>query len=346
MAFDLLSTVEQGGCSAKLSPKQLGEILNKLPKSDNPNIMVDIDTHDDAGVYKINDETALIYTTDFFPPVCSDPLEFGEVAAANALSDVYAMGGTPIMALNLMMFSANKLPMDAYVAIMQGGHNKVTEAGAVILGGHTIDDHPPKYGLAVVGTVHPDKLVTNANVEPGDNLVLTKPLGIGVALAAHKLKMASDDLLKQAVDQMKLLNKTGAEIMQRYHVKAATDITGFGLLGHSMKMAEASNVSININANALPFFEGIDELLEDGCIPGAAFRNLDFIQDEVEFDEQTDYNMKMLACDAQTSGGLLIAVKPEYTEDLLMDLLDSGLHPQARIIGQAVERKAKSIYFK
>ena len=161
-SFDLLTTIEYGGCSAKLPAGLLADVLKELPLSVDPNLLVDVNTHDDAGVYRINQDTALIFTTDFFPPICSDPFEFGEIAAANALSDVYAMGGTPLMALNLMMFSREKIPMDVFGMILQGGHAKVSEAGALIVGGHTIEDHPPKYGLAVIGTVHPDKLITNA----------------------------------------------------------------------------------------------------------------------------------------------------------------------------------------
>ncbi|MDP4185118.1 MAG: selenide, water dikinase SelD [Bacteroidota bacterium] len=345
MDFDLLSTVENGGCSAKLSPKQLEGILAKLPRVTHENLMVGIDTHDDAGVYRLNEDTALIYTTDFFPPVCSNPYEFGQIAAANALSDVYAMGGKPLLALNLMMFPSKQLPMEAYTDILRGGFNKVEEAEALLVGGHTIEDTPPKYGLAVVGVVHPDKLITNAGVKPGDVLILTKPLGTGVILAGQRNKLTDETSVQTVLNSMKLLNKTGAEIMQKYEVKGATDITGFGLLGHSMRMAQASNVSFHLISKSLPLFPEVYSLLDDGCIPGAAFRNLEFVNDQLSFSKNVNYNMKMLACDAQTSGGLLMAVAAENAYEVLSALHDSGVHPDAAIIGDAVPRSAKSIYF-
>ena len=190
MKVDLLKLVEYGGCSAKIPAKQLEEILKVLPLPSDPNILVDIDTHDDAGVYRINDDLALVLTTDFFPPVCSDPYEFGQIAAANSISDVYAMGGDPVLALNIMMFPAKDLPMEAYAAILKGGFDKAAEAGVRIIGGHTIDDSPPKYGLAVVGFIHPDKITTNAGARPGDKLILTKPVGTGVIMAAQKIGRA------------------------------------------------------------------------------------------------------------------------------------------------------------
>lgn len=345
MSYDLLSTVEYGGCSAKLSPKQLSEVLDKLPKVSDEKILVDIDTHDDAGVYKLNDEQALIFTTDFFPPVCSDPYTFGQIAAANALSDVYAMGGTPILALNLMMFSANKMPMDAYTAILQGGFDKVQEAGAFTVGGHTIEDFPPKYGLAVVGLVHPSKLVTNAQAQAGDLLVLTKPLGIGTIVAGQRLEMVSQANYQAALEQMSLLNKTAAGLMAKYNVKAATDVTGFGLLGHGLKLAEASRVSMHIHSDALPLLPGAYELMDSGCVPGAAFRNLEYCEKSLKFRPGVDYSLKMLALDAQTSGGMLICVKAEQASALVDELLATGLHPQTAIIGEVVPQEESAIYF-
>ncbi len=342
--FDLLSTVEQGGCSAKLSPVQLGEILAKLPKVEHPNLMVGIETHDDAGVYKLNDETALIYTTDFFPPVCSDGYEFGQIAAANALSDVYAMGGTPLLALNLMMFSASKIPLSIFGAILQGGHDKVVEAGALVLGGHTIEDFPPKFGLAVVGTVHPDRLITNSGVRAGDVLILTKPLGTGVILAGQRSKMTDELTVRKALDCMKQLNKSGAEAMQMFNLKGATDITGFGLLGHAMRMADASNVTLRIYSGSLPHFPESITLLEDGCIPGAAFRNLEFVRGSTSFGSNLAYERKMLCCDAQTSGGLLMAVPAERATELLEQLKTKAGLPESAIIGEALPRSKKSLY--
>jgi len=341
--FDLLSTVEQGGCSAKLSPLQLGEILAKLPKISHPNLMVGIETHDDAGVYKLNEETALIYTTDFFPPVCSDGYEFGQIAAANALSDVYAMGGTPLLALNLMMFSAVKIPLEVFGEIMKGGHDKVVEAGALILGGHTIEDYPPKFGLAVVGTVHPDRLITNSGVRAGDVMILTKPLGSGVILAGQRNGMTKGETVQKVLDYMKLLNKSGAAVMQEYNLKGATDVTGFGLLGHAMRMAEASGVTLRIQSQDLPHYPEALALLDEGCIPGAAFRNLEFVKESTEFGTSLNYERKMLCCDAQTSGGLLMAVPAEKAKEVLAALKKAGL-PESAVIGEAVPKSNRSLY--
>ena len=343
MKIDLLQMVESGGCSAKISPKQLEEILKYLPLPKDPNILVDIDTHDDAGVYKVNDDLALVLTTDFFPPVCSDPYEFGQIAAANSISDVYAMGGDPVLALNIMMFPAAKLPMVAYADILKGGFDKASEAGVRIIGGHTLDDYPPKYGLAVVGYIHPGKIITNAGVIPGDSLILTKPIGTGVILAGHRLGMVSDDNLAEAKRLMKLLNKTGAEVMKRYNIRGATDITGFGLAGHTLKMAKASKVSLIINMKEVPLIGNSYQLIDDGCIPGASFRNLDYAEKDIDFASDLDYNLKMIAFDAQTSGGLLFSAPSDKVNKIVEDLRSASLS-DSKVIGYATEPKEKCIY--
>ena len=343
MKIDLLQMVEYGGCSAKISPKQLEEILKYLPLPEDPNILVDIDTHDDAGVYRVNDDLALVLTTDFFPPVCSDPFEFGQIAAANSISDVYAMGGDPILALNIMMFPASKLPMEAYAEILKGGFDKAAEAGVRIIGGHTIDDFPPKYGLAVVGYIHPQKIITNAGIKPGERLILTKPVGTGVILAGHRLGMASDIALEEAKRLMKLLNKSGAEVMKKYNVRGATDITGFGLAGHALKMAKASGVSIIINMKEVPLIGNSYHLIDDGCIPGASFRNLDYAEKDIYFAQDLDYNLKMLAFDAQTSGGLFFSAPSEKVKEILEDLHTAGLK-DSKVIGSVIVQKEKLIY--
>lgn len=331
--FDLLSTVEYGGCSAKLSPNELTELLKAIPIISDSNIMVDVTTHDDAGVYKINDTTALIVTTDFFPPVCSDAEDFGEIAAANSLSDIYAMGGKPLLALNINMFPSKEIPLTVLRDILLGGARKVQEAGAFTMGGHTIDDATPKYGLAVVGTVEPEKLITNSGLREGDVMILTKPLGVGVLIAAERMGIADKEAYNEAISQMKLLNKYGAELMQKYGVKGATDVTGFGLAGHGMKMAEASGVTIEIDSSRLPVLPQVMELLDEGCIAGASFRNLDFIKESVIFSDSCSTSFKMLCCDAQTSGGLLMGVAPEKADKLLEELKQSPLHSFAAIIG-------------
>jgi selenide,water dikinase len=340
MKTDLLQMVEYGGCSAKVSPKLLDEILKYLPLPKDPNILVDIETHDDAGVYKVNDDLALVLTTDFFPPVCSDPYEFGQIAAANSISDVYAMGGDPVLALNIMMFPSAKLPMEAYAEIMKGGFDKATEAGVRIIGGHTIDDFPPKYGLAVVGYIHPQKIITNAGARPGDFLIITKPVGTGIVMAAQRLGMADNADIDEAKRLMKLLNKSGAETMKRYYVKGATDVTGFGLAGHALKMARASNVSMKISMKQVPLIGKTCKLLDDGCIPGASFRNLEYAEPDTHFDDGLDYNLKMIAFDAQTSGGLLMSVDPDMVEKVISGLHEAGLL-SAAIIGSVTGKGEK-----
>ncbi len=342
MKVDLLKMVEYGGCSAKIPPKQLEEILKYLPLPKDPNILVDIDTHDDAGVYRVSDDLALVFTTDFFPPVCSDPYEFGQIAAANSISDVYAMGGDPVLALNIMMFPAAKLPMEAYSEILKGGFDKATEAGVRIIGGHTLDDFPPKYGLAVIGYVHPKKIITNSGARPGDALILTKQIGTGVIMAAQRLGMAADIDIAEAKRLMKLLNKSGAEIMKKYEVKGGTDITGFGLAGHALKMAKASNVSVRLIMNKVPLIGSAYKLTDEGCIPGASFRNLEYVEEYLQVSPDLDYNLKMLAFDAQTSGGLLMCVPADKVESILADLKSAGLGSSS-VIGDVIEKKDKHL---
>jgi selenide,water dikinase len=343
MKIDLLQMVENGGCSAKISPGQLEEVLRLLPLPEDPDILVGIETHDDAGVYRVNNDLALVVTTDFFPPVCSDPYEFGQIAASNAISDVYAMGGTPVIALNIMMFPAAKLPLDAYADILRGGSDKAAEAGVKIIGGHTIDDFPPKYGLAVVGYIHPEKIITNTGARQGDLLILTKPVGTGIILAGQKLGLAMENDVNEAKRQMKLLNRSGGEVMKKFNINGATDITGFGLAGHTLKMAKASNVSIMLNMKKVPLIGNTYRIIDEGCIPGAAFRNLDFADPDAQFAEDLDYNLKMIAFDAQTSGGLLICVPSGQEKKIMTELKDAGLQHSA-IIGSVTDLKEKYIY--
>lgn len=341
MEFDLLSLVEQGGCSAKLPAKELEKALADLPKISHKNVLVDIETHDDGGVYKISDDYALIQTTDFFPPVCSDPYDFGQIAAANALSDVYAMGGQVLSALNLVLFPA-QISLDILKEILRGGQDKVHESGGVILGGHTIADDIPKYGLAVTGFVHPDHVVTNSKLRPGDYLVLTKPIGTGITISAKRNGLAPEAVYKEAIDNMKLLNDKGAIVMNKYNIQAATDITGFGLLGHAKKMADGSKTSIHLNVNKVPVMDHVLNLVDMGCIPGAAFRNQEFCGQDCLFDNQVTYNEKMLLFDAQTSGGLLMSVPPEKVNDLVEELKESG-YPVSSIVGEVSEKMEHSV---
>lgn len=338
-SFDLLSTVEYGGCSAKIPASVLESILINLPKVIDPNVLVDIETHDDAGVYRINDEFALIVTTDFFPPICSDPFEFGQIAATNSISDVYAMGGEPFLALNIAMFPSTKIPLEVYQKILEGASSVAQEAGTIIIGGHTIDDYPPKFGLAVIGKVNPNKVITNAGLKPGEKLVLTKPLGTGIIVAGQRLDMVPNSAYLEALKWMKTLNAEGCKIMQQYSVTGATDITGFGLLGHALKMAKASKVNLNIHSKSIPYINNTYSLVDDGCIPGAAFRNLEYIEKYVNF-QNVDYNLKMILTDAQTSGGLLMGVKPSIADDVVNELKNKGLR-YSSIIGNVEEGEGR-----
>jgi len=334
MKTDLLRFTTSGGCSAKISPAMLEEVLKQLPLPYDPDVLVDINTHDDAGVYRLNEDLALVITTDFFPPVCSDPYEFGQIAAANSISDVYAMGGKPALALNLMMFPASELPVEAYTEILRGGYDKASEAGVRILGGHTIDDPIPKYGLAVIGFVNPGKIITNAGIKPGDKLILTKPLGTGVILAGSRLGLLEGGELEEALFFMKMLNDTASAIANKFGVSGGTDITGFGLAGHALKMARASNVNISINLQSMPLITGTKRLLSEGCIPGAAFRNQEFAGKDLTAEPGADYDLIMAAFDAQTSGGLLVGVPPSLAGVVLDEMKAAGLS-YSSIIGEA-----------
>lgn len=324
MKIDLLEFTESGGCSAKLPAAELEKVLSNFPKITNKNLLVDIDTQDDAAVYKLNEEQAIIFTTDFFPPLCSDPYEFGQIAAANSLSDVYAMGGTPLLALNIAMFPGKALPLEAYAKILDGGQMIVSQASAMLVGGHTIDDAVPKYGLAVVGLVHPNKIVTNAGLEPGDVLVLTKPIGSGIILSGHRVGLASIESYRTTIDNMKVLNSNGLNAIKEAKIKGGTDITGFGLLGHALKMARASNVTIRIDAHSVPLLPHALELADNGCIPGAAFLNLKYVEDETHFSAEIPFSYKAILADAQTSGGLLLAIKPNMVAKAVESLNREG----------------------
>jgi selenide,water dikinase len=253
------------------------------------------------------------------------------------------MGGDPIVALNIMMFPATRLPMEAYADIIKGGADKATEAGVRIIGGHTIDDSTPKYGLAVVGYVHPGKIVTNAGARPGDSLILTKPVGTGVILAGQRLGLAMEQDIDEAKRQMKLLNRSAAEVMKKFNIRGATDITGFGLAGHALKMARASKVSISLDLKQIPLIGDTYRLVDEGCIPGAAFRNLDYTETDTSFASGIDYNLKMIAFDAQTSGGLLMSVPEKIAGNVLSSLLAAGL-AESSIIGHVTGKEDKYLH--
>ena len=299
------------------------------------------ETGDDAAVYRLNDETALIVTVDFFPPITDDPYEFGAIAAANSLSDVYAMGGKPLIALNVVGFPAS-LDKEILGRTLQGGYAKAAEAECLIVGGHTVDDPEPKYGLSVIGVVEPGKQVSNAGAKPGDVLVLSKPIGTGIITTAGKQGVVDPGVMARAVETMAALNKPGALAMQRVGVNAATDITGFGLLGHLKSMVKGSGVAAEINLAAVPALPGARELLENGVAPGGTHRNVSSVNDAVTWDAALTDEDRLLLCDAQTSGGLLMSVPADRAGKLVDALGDEGA-PCAAVVGRIIDGPAGSI---
>jgi selenide,water dikinase len=309
-----------------------------------PDLLVGNDTGDDAAVYRLDKNTAIIVTVDFFTPITDDPYEFGVIAAANSLSDVYAMGGKPLVALNIVGFPA-ELAVDMLGDVLKGGYDKAAEAGCLIVGGHTVDDAEPKYGLSVVGLIEPGKEVSNANAQPGDVLVLTKPIGTGIITTGCKQGITPDDILKNAVDVMATLNKGAAEAMMRVGINSCTDITGFGLMGHLRGMTRGSKVGAIINARDVPVLPGVWDLLEKNVVPGGTFRNMNGIEDSVDWDESLTDQQRLLMCDAQTSGGLLISVTKDKVEKLLSELEISGVETRV-IVGEITAENSGRILVK
>jgi selenide,water dikinase len=282
------------------------------------------DSSDDAAVYTLDDGRTIIQSVDFFTPIVDDPFTFGQIAAANSLSDIYAMGGTPLFALNVVAFNSDELPLSILTDILNGGVNIATEAGIPILGGHTIKDKEPKYGMVVTGEVSPDKLTRNDTAQIGDLLVLTKPLGTGIISTAIKRGIANENVMNTAIDTMRNLNKSAAEAMSEVGVNACTDITGYGLLGHLLEMCKGSNISATIEFNSIPFMNSVFELAQEGVIPSGTKRNLEFVQNDIIPAEYlAEFQLHMLA-DAQTSGGLLISVSPNKAETLVNALKSNG----------------------
>ncbi len=299
------------------------------------------ETGDDAAVYRINDDTALIMTVDFFPPITDDPFEFGAIAAANALSDVYAMGGKPLVALNIVGFPS-ALDKGILGEILRGGYSKTAEAECLIVGGHTVDDPEPKYGLSVVGIVKPGRQTTNAGARVGDSLVLTKPLGTGIITTAGKQGRVDSGVLQGAVSAMSTLNRSASQAMTKVGVHACTDITGFGLMGHLKSMVKGSGVSVEINLGRVPTLPGTWDLLEQGIAPGGTGRNRDSVADVVRWHPDLTDNDQLLLCDAQTSGGLLMSVAAEKEAELVRELESAGA-PCASVVGRVVEGPAGTI---
>ncbi|MEW6025997.1 MAG: selenide, water dikinase SelD [Planctomycetota bacterium] len=332
----LTRTVQSGGCAAKLSPDILFKALHKLPVSRHHNLLVGLSQPDDAGVYKLSSQIAIIQTVDFFPPIVDESYLFGQIAAANALSDVYAMGGRPVTAMNVVGFPANKLPLDILREMLKGGIDKIQESGAVLVGGHTINDVELKYGLSVTGIVHPDDIITNFNAQPGDHLILTKPLGTGVYTSALKAGRIKQGQMEPVIESMLTLNRIASEIAAKMKANACTDVTGFSLIGHSCLMASNSKVSMVIDRKAVPFFEGALELAEDGFVPCGTRNNLRSYQRYVSMPKNLPEEAVNLLFDPQTSGGLLLSVAPNKAQLLLQRLQDKGIK-EAAIIGEVTK---------
>lgn len=323
-----------------MGPHTLSQVLRHLPVPNDPRLLVGLETSDDAAVYRLNNEQALIVTVDFFTPVVDDPYLFGQIAAANALSDIYAMGGKPLLALNIVCFP-DCLPPAVLGEILRGGADKVMEGGCILAGGHTVRDDEPKYGLAVAGLAPPADIVTNATARPGDLLVLTKPLGTGIINTAVKVELASEDAGREAGRCMSALNKEASAAMLRHGAGACTDITGFGLLGHAAEMAAASKVSLQIEFYAVPLLPETMEMARMGLIPAGAYDNKNHLEGKISFASRLKPEEQLVLCDPQTSGGLLISIPEAGAGALLNDLVQKGI--PAAVIGKVLPPGEKLI---
>lgn len=329
------------GCGAKVGAGTLVHMLDGFKTHQDPRLIVGYDKSDDASVYILDAKTALVQTTDFFPPIVDDPYLYGRIAATNAFSDIYAMGGEPKLALNLMCIP-EQMDKETVQEILRGGYDTAYDAGAIITGGHTIHGSEPIYGLAVSGFVHPQKVFTNSGARPGDVLILTKPLGIGILTTAAKADLVREDLLSRIYQQMATLNQAARNIMVKYPVHSCTDVTGFALLGHSFEMAQGSHCSIHIMTGQVPYHEEAYELACMGFIPSGAYRNRDFAQSGVTITGSVSRAMEDILYDPQTSGGLLIALPEKEAAECLKHLKETI--PQASIIGYVTEYQDSYLY--
>ena len=343
----LTSLSSKAGWGCKLSPSDLTQVLSQVkthPKDQR--VMFSQNSSDDAGVYKLSDHLALIQTIDYFTPIVDDPYMFGQIAAANALSDVYAMGGEVITALNIVGFSVSKYGANNLAKILQGAEDKVHEAGGAIIGGHSIDDDEPKFGLAVTGIAHPNEIFINNNAKENDALVLTKPLGIGIISTAIKRDLANEAMTDEAIYWMSLLNKEAANLLKKYNVNSVTDVTGFGLLGHALEMAKGSEKSLIINYNSVPIINGTIALAKKGIIPGGSKANFKWIENDVQFIVELEQYEKLILADAITSGGLLISMPKEEAVNYVQKLNSLNDMYQAKIIGEVTQKQQNYIYVK
>ena len=331
------------GCGAKVGAGTLAQMLEGFKTHSDPRLIVGYDKSDDASVYVLDDHTALVQTADFFPPIVDDPYLYGQIAAANALSDVYAMGGEPRLALNILCV-ARGMAQHTVQEILRGGYDKVYEAGAIITGGHTIEGAEPVYGLSVSGFVHPDRVLTNSGAQPGDALILTKPLGVGILTTAAKADMAAPELMARIYRQMATLNKAARDVMVHYPVHSCTDVTGFGLLGHAYEMAQGSGCSLHMDISAVPFHKEALDMADMGLVPAGAYRNRAFAEQGVCAAPNVSRAMQDILYDPQTSGGLLFALPKADAADCLEQM--RAVCPDAAIIGQVTEKQEFGIYIK
>lgn len=329
------------GCGAKVGAGTLVKLLDGFKTHTDPQLIVGYDKSDDASVYVINDDTAIIQTTDFFPPIVDNPYLYGQIAAANAISDVYAMGGEPKLALNVMCITED-MNKDTVQEILRGGYDKAYEAGVIITGGHTIHGAEPIYGLAVSGFINPKDVLTNSNAQPGDAIILTKPLGIGIITTAAKADLVDKSVLDKVYLQMATLNKTARDIMVKYSVHSCTDITGFSLLGHSYEMAEGSECTLNIHVSCIPYHKEAYEFADMGFIPAGAYRNREYAEAGVKVVGNIERPLMDICFDPQTSGGLLISIDGNDAGNAVKEMKAAGLN--AEIIGSVSEKKDFSIY--
>lgn len=315
-------------------------MLDSLPQSEDENLLVGYNTSDDAGIYRLSEELALVTTADFITPPVNDPFVYGQIAAANALSDVYAMGGQPKVCLNLLCFPSKLLPHKDLEQIIAGALSKITEAGAVLAGGHSVEDDEPKFGLSVVGLVHPDKFWTNGGAQPGDGLVLTKPLGSGVLFNANLKRWVTESAMQRCIEALICLNKDAADIMKKYDIHAVTDVTGFGLGGHGLEMAKASNVRLRLKMADLPLFDEAIAMYDKGMSTGVNSHNEKLIGASVEYEKEFSASQKQMILDPQTSGGLLAALPADQAAELVKELAQIPT-PAAVIIGEVISSGGK-----
>lgn len=327
-----------GGCTAKLGPAVLSRVLSQLPKKKDENLLIGFEGSDDAAVYKLRDDLAIVQTLDFFPPMVDDPYTFGQVAATNALSDIYAMGGDVKTALNIVCFPES-MDLNILGQILLGGNEKVMEAGAVLAGGHSIADADVKYGLSVTGTIHPDKIFANNGCKEGDALILTKPLGVGIVCTAARLKAASKNALDLAIKSMTTLNKYASEIVRKYDVHGCTDVTGFGFLVHLCEML-GENFTAVIDSKKIPYIPECEEYVEEFYLTAAGQRNRNHVQDKVQFMEN-NFFMEEILYDVQTSGGLLVSMDAKDAKNAIIELKELGL--PCEIVGRIEKKREKTV---